>query len=305
MILGFLLLPMFFFLGIVTSYEDFRFAKIRNKWVAVGMVWGLAVNLSFYVFTADFSLLKNFLLNSFFALSVAYLIWRFSGWSAGDAKLFFVFSLLIPLTFYQKSYLPIFPSFVLLINILILILAFLFFRICIVSLKVKNFVFAVLKNFFRDKNYWLRNASLLAGLLGLFLIFGFLKERFGGYFPAVNMVFAQTLFLATLIIFRNFFGAFFIKPAVIKTFFLIFLLSAGYGFVFFPRLTLQIFFQTAPWLVVFIIVLVLFGKLLNAYVSGAEKRGRGSFSMAIWIFLGGVLTLILKGSVLSLFSGNI
>lgn len=134
MSLSALLLPVFFLVGIAASYEDARYGKIRNKWIILGIVWVLVVYFSLFVFNLishDYRSVTVFLpplLNGLIALAAGFFIWRAGKWSAGDAKLFFVFSLLLPLEYYQNSYVPFFPSLVLLINILILLLLFLIFK---------------------------------------------------------------------------------------------------------------------------------------------------------------------------------
>jgi len=76
-------------------------------------------------------------------------------WSAGDAKLFFVFSLLIPISYYSKSYLPVFPSFALLVNIFIPILLFLIFASCFYLLRLKAYRFKTLKLLVAGEKNWL------------------------------------------------------------------------------------------------------------------------------------------------------
>jgi hypothetical protein len=49
-------------------------------------------------------------------------MWHWNAWSAGDAKLFALFSFLLPLRFYSNTYLSYFPSFALLINIFVIAL---------------------------------------------------------------------------------------------------------------------------------------------------------------------------------------
>ena len=130
--LNYLLLPVLFFVGLITSYEDIRYGKIKNKWIILGTSWALGV----YIFLFTWNLTSHQpvwiaarpLLNGFVALAVAFLIWRVKKWSAGDAKLFFAFSLLLPHEYYQNFYIPIFPSVVLFINILIPLFLFLIFR---------------------------------------------------------------------------------------------------------------------------------------------------------------------------------
>ena len=59
------------------------------------------------------------IINGIIAFLGGYFLWHYRLWSAGDAKLFAVYAFLIPLNFYAKSYIAIFPSFNLLINLFI------------------------------------------------------------------------------------------------------------------------------------------------------------------------------------------
>ncbi|MDI6605604.1 MAG: hypothetical protein QME65_00430, partial [Candidatus Omnitrophota bacterium] len=65
-------------------------------------------------------------------------------WAAGDAKLFIVYTLLIPLDYYSKSYLPYFPSFTLLLNIFIPLFLFI---LIIAFLKLINMAICRLINY--------------------------------------------------------------------------------------------------------------------------------------------------------------
>ncbi|MCG2695348.1 hypothetical protein L6248_00185 [Candidatus Parcubacteria bacterium] len=149
-IIDIIFLPMLFFIGAKTSWDDFRCGKIKNKWIILGIVYGAAALICLLVldFTVEeiyitpLYFLKVFI-NSLAALLAGYLLWRYGLWAAGDAKLFFVFSLLLPLEYYWKSYFPHFPSFVLLINIFVLVFIIIFFKASFFALK---FVFQFLKN---------------------------------------------------------------------------------------------------------------------------------------------------------------
>jgi len=55
--------------------------------------------------------------NLLIALLVGFLLFYFDIWSEGDGKLFFAYCALLPLSVYDKSYLPYFPGFALLVNI--------------------------------------------------------------------------------------------------------------------------------------------------------------------------------------------
>lgn len=119
--LNYFLLPVVFLLGIVTSFEDFRFGKIRNKWTGSAILYALIV---YYVFFFDSWLNGVFdsvffsavLVNVVISVLVGYFLWHFNLWSAGDGKLFMAFAFIVPLTFYSVGGFEFFPSFTLLFN---------------------------------------------------------------------------------------------------------------------------------------------------------------------------------------------
>jgi len=149
-VLSVLFIPPILFIGLVTSYEDFKLGKIRNKWILFGLYYGLAVYLLLlvwnfvaepvtyfyydhftginpengYVFTVNYLYFIKVIYNSILALFIGFALWKFGKFSAGDAKLFFVFAFLLPLSFYWQSYFSLFPSFVLLINIFVFVLLY-------------------------------------------------------------------------------------------------------------------------------------------------------------------------------------
>ena len=41
-------LPMILLLGIVTSYEDIKFGKIRNKWIILALAYSIAANIALF-----------------------------------------------------------------------------------------------------------------------------------------------------------------------------------------------------------------------------------------------------------------
>lgn len=132
MILNLLFLIPLFTIGIICSYTDIKYGKIKNKWVALGLGWVVILYLSlglynhFYLHQPEnINYLKEMMLNGLIALVIGYLLWNFKLLAAGDAKLFTLYALLIPPQFYSKAYFSQFPSFVLLINIFIPLLLFL------------------------------------------------------------------------------------------------------------------------------------------------------------------------------------
>lgn len=94
---------MILFLGVVTSYEDIKFGKIRNKWILLGLGYFFTTNAVIILFFNDiyklnFDYFVFLLLNGFLALIAGVLLWYLGLWTAGDAKLFFAFLLLLPVS---------------------------------------------------------------------------------------------------------------------------------------------------------------------------------------------------------------
>lgn len=180
----FLLIPIFI-IGFITSFEDFKYGKIKNKWIKIGFLWGLAI-FGLYIFWNFFFLLLEYLeiaprsvflfrfpylgevvLNTGIALAVGFLMWYWNIWSAGDAKLFALFSFLLPLKFYSETYLSYFPSFGLLLNIFIIALGI------FLIMLVWNFVLYVLK---REKRVLTKDERNIRNKKVKENIFSFLKE---------------------------------------------------------------------------------------------------------------------------------
>lgn len=129
-------LPALALLCAVTSVEDVRTGKIRNKWIALALLWGAAAYAALSLarlylpgfacaavantlFDGSWTrLLWMTALNSAAALVCGFLIFHLGYWSAGDAKLFFAISLLLPLKYYFNHFLPVFPSFGLFLNVI-------------------------------------------------------------------------------------------------------------------------------------------------------------------------------------------
>ena len=121
----FLFLAPLAIIGLVCSYTDIKYGKIFNKWIILSFfyIFFLYLFLFFYNFTAsnqeNIQYAFKMLVNGIIAFFGSYFLWHFRLWSAGDAKLFAVYAFLIPLNFYAKSYVAIFPSFNLLVNLFI------------------------------------------------------------------------------------------------------------------------------------------------------------------------------------------
>jgi len=165
------LLPAIFLIGVITSYQDFKFGKIKNKWILLGLFYSLVVYClfaSFYILYGQLnsSYLFNLMINLFFAVLTGFLFWCMKLWASGDGKLFIVYSALVPLSAYSLSPQKWFPSVDLLINIFILAFVFIFFNMLFkVRLKtLKKISFASLKKSFEVN-------QLFFGAINLFVFF--------------------------------------------------------------------------------------------------------------------------------------
>lgn len=104
-------LPMILLLGIVTSYEDIKFGNIRNKWILLAIAYSVVINIiSFPLGYNNLEYLLKVAINGLISLIIGFIIWYANLWTAGDAKLFFAFALLLPLEVYGPANLNFFPS---------------------------------------------------------------------------------------------------------------------------------------------------------------------------------------------------
>ena len=131
-------------LGGITSYTDIRYGKIKNIHLLLGLIYSICLYSFLIVYSTygihqpgNLKYLFNLFLNGSFAFLCGYLLWRFDLWAAGDAKLFSLFAFLIPLEFYSRSYISLFPSATLLIDAFLFICsAFIVEMLCKLTLSL-------------------------------------------------------------------------------------------------------------------------------------------------------------------------
>jgi prepilin signal peptidase PulO-like enzyme (type II secretory pathway) len=122
-------LPTIIALGIVTSYEDIKEGKIRNKYVAAGLALSILIHSALLAFKLiDLRYIGMVGLYTFIALIIGVLLWMLGLWSAGDAKLYLVLFSLIPLTSYKHIEANI-PIFTLLANTILPVFAYLLVKL--------------------------------------------------------------------------------------------------------------------------------------------------------------------------------
>jgi Flp pilus assembly protein protease CpaA len=143
-------LPMIIFIGLITSYQDIKYRKIKNKWVLTGIIYSFITliivlfYLKFKNLPLNLEYIKIHFLNFLISFGVGFFFWLCRLWTAGDAKLFLTYSALIPLSTYEWGEIGLFPSYILLINTFAPV--FLYFLINII-LKIKpKIIIKELKN---------------------------------------------------------------------------------------------------------------------------------------------------------------
>ncbi len=312
MILNILLLPMLFFIGLITVYDDFKCGKVRNKWIALGLAWGLGIILLFLiwyfvaepitrffyfkilnypsdyevvVFTVNLAYLLKSILNILLALIIGFLMWKFNVWAAGDAKLFMVYSALLPMTFYWKSFFSIFPSFVLMINIFIPIFIYLLFSSFLYFLKYtyqrlkggipaeapKKKKLSPTEKIKAILNNFKQMSIMMVAFIGIFLTIKLSQAPLEKYLP-IDVFSLQVFIFAAIIIFAGSVMEFVIRPLVSKLIFVLVALLVGYGLIYAYQATLETLYLTLVMLTIFIIVLSIFRKLINFHVLRADVR---------------------------------
>jgi len=312
MLLDYLFLPVLFLIGLITSYQDFKEGKIKNKWIILGLVWGLGIYVLCLIWTLIVPYLSQIfskeltfilpsyilkvLINSAIALIVGYLLWYFNLWSAGDAKLFFVFSLLLPLKYYWKTALPYFPSFSLLINIFIPALIFLVgqnFFYFLKSISIQKII-----NFWNSGRSKLKTnyPAYLKTFFGFFLIFaafqiirlelGNLIGQSGGWLIGVILLVTLARKPLNKVFQKNWFLILFCLG-------IIFYLAIGYPHFYSGLAKLALLIKGSLFFMAVFMVI----SLLASVIEESQKK---HLPFAIWAFIGVLITILLEGSLISL-----
>jgi len=175
-------------LGAIVTYEDLRYGKIRNRLLLISLCVGVAWNAwlvvearlgwnDFVPAEQAFAYLRAVGLDVLVSLLLGFVMWLLRLWAAGDAKLFAVLTLLLPLRFYRHNLLAYFPSFVLFFNtfIVFFLLLTLEFVVKLVARFFERRLYrqhGALWALFRDKVAArpLATLKLVVGLLVIFLI---------------------------------------------------------------------------------------------------------------------------------------
>jgi len=288
-LMDFLLLPIIFILGAVTSLDDLRIGKIKNKYLIYGVAGGiicyciLAAKIIFFHAPLLFPI-ALFLKNVSISCLVSFFIWYFGFWSAGDAKLFMLFSFLVPLHYYGTSYpIPNFPSFILLANTFSVVFMFIILEIFIKlilrmfaalkRMRLPRIDFKTLRGFFSKKisslNYRKKDyAKIALGYLSIFMFMNILRLL---VFIKVDSRFASLFGIVCIIIGFSFqkLGTVLKKKTIvilISTLNIVFLAIILLTATDVPR-TMQALLQNFTF---FVMVMTIVSKAIQSFLNTAE-----------------------------------
>lgn len=257
----YIFLPFILFLGLLTSYEDIKKGKIRNKWIVAALIYALLA----YVAIIAFFLIKGMAINyTYFlevsvnviiALVVGFVGWWANLWSSGDAKLFLAYSALVPLTMYSNFYIQYFPSFVLLINTFVPFFFYASVKTLFISLREK-------KEFFKDiklKEIYPLAFNLIWVMWLPRLIFSALNISLGFF---LNFVIIITLMITLRKLFKK---GFFVMSIALCALRLIF----DYSYV----TSMQFVWETGLFLITFIGIIYFIPRLASRLFISKVKIG--------------------------------
>ena len=296
--------------GGIAAYGDIRFGKISNKLIIAGLGAGLILLLaSVLVGGLSADIFWQALLNAAVALALGYAFWYFDLWAAGDAKLFFVLALLLPFKFYWRSYLPVFPSLVILVNAFIPLLLFVFLQS--VFLMAKNAFLFLSRPDARVKfeggarkfgqqmriNYlsylWV---ALVFGLV--FLVFQLIRLEASGFINEFALGRAGLFFLTA------FFGMLASRVAKNKKIILaaaaVLIVYLAVRQILYSQNILLGLAQMAKSSIPYFIGIGFLGWMFSFYEKNSPNK---NLHFAFWLFFGVILTVVINGSLLMVWRG--
>jgi len=296
-------LPVILLIGSITSFEDFKEYKIKNKWIIFGLFYSFLIYSSVLILNR-FNLSDSYLIlnldkwsvNFIISSIAAYLLWNFKMWGAGDAKLFICFAALIPVGQYSRVYFNYyFVSFSLLIAIFIPATIFLIAKSGIYFINTFHFRKTRNENqkFTVKRSIKSRIAEVIKILLGFFLfflLFRVMNEWLYNFFGSKVLSYRDLPVLISLLAFKplsNIFNKnikFIIFALVILVIYVIFGMS--YSWQEFTSGIKNVFLKTVMIMVIFPV----FKRIVDLYT---ERVSQKNAPFAIWMFLGALLVWFL------------
>jgi Flp pilus assembly protein protease CpaA len=184
-------IPILVVLGIVTSYEDVKYGRIRNVFTIPAIIAAILLTTGFYLYGAvDSAYVLSYFINLAISFALGFMIWYGGMWSAADAKLFTAFAALIPLTFYQHGTLEPFQAFSLFSNVFIPVFAFFCVKI-ITNTSAKEKTYALKKSL---------KPRELAGLIFTIIGIGWLVGIMTGFFNIQGFLLSFVLIAAAYMV---------------------------------------------------------------------------------------------------------
>ncbi|MEM4337041.1 MAG: hypothetical protein QXG86_03485 [Candidatus Woesearchaeota archaeon] len=127
-------------LSFLSIYTDIKYSKISNRVITLFSVIGVVSYALFFICgKIDGGYLKKILINVGGTFLIGLILWYYNILSAGDAKLFFVFSLLIPSHIYKNSVFSHLGALDLFINTFIIAFIFVLIEYFFIEKKKVNF----------------------------------------------------------------------------------------------------------------------------------------------------------------------
>lgn len=149
-------LPAILIFGFIISYTDIKEGKIKNKYLAMMLLYSFVAYLIMFLISPQirYGYFIELLVMSGFSLIVGIVIWYAGLWTAADSKLFFAYSVMVPLSVYKYGYTPYLSSINILINTFVPMFIFLF-------------TYAVIKTDIKQKLFCLKSSFSLQQLFNL------------------------------------------------------------------------------------------------------------------------------------------
>lgn len=314
MFLDFIFLPVIFLIGIITSYQDFKYGKIKNRWIVIGLAWGLSICSFLYLWILldghlnflpkasngiSYAYLDQVLLNALVSLAVGYGGWYFDMWSAGDAKLFFVFSLLLPLAYYSRTYLIFYPSFVLLLNVFIPVLIYLLLHnlfLVFGDISGKSLSFRDIGSSLGKLRSYL--ATNFLTLLKSFITFSLIIVSIQIIHQMVTGSASQYQWWYSGIILLPLVASRFLRQALKDNF--VFGLFLAIFIVFLATNNLSVAIRILMMIKGSLIFYIIFPFAALIFSYSEKKSQQQKIPFAFWIFLGVIITILSRGSLISI-----
>lgn len=305
-------LPVIFFVGFMTSFGDFFIGKIKNKWILTGLIYSATFyTLCWLVYFLSFQTLvshaardiaslfiRNFdgwTINLAISCAIAYALWHFKIWGAGDAKLFICYASLIPATQYSRTYFHLyFSSFTLLLAIFIPVSI-------IISVKALNGL--ANKYLHREKPHTAspqntpkislyliigENIKILLGLLVSFFFFSTIGKEF--QHQALQLISNQNLIVLFSLLFFSRITEFFKRNTSAMLFCFLILVLIELPNLATPQGMFLFFADLIQMLNRSFLIIMLFQFMRKVVTPHVEQAVQKNIPFAPWMFLGALIT---------------